>query len=124
VIYLDLEDLLYIADRVLPVVQVRDAGLLEAAVTRPRASAFGAEAYPSLNLKAAALVHSVAANHALVDGNKRLALASLLAFLGLNGRRLEMTNNEAYDFIVAIASGALKDLENIAKVLDEATRPA
>lgn len=123
-IYLDLEDLLYIADRVLPVVQVRDAGLLEAAVTRPRASAFGAEAYPSLNLKAAALVHSVAANHALVDGNKRLALASLLAFLGLNGRRLEMTNNEAYDFIVAIASGALKDLENIAKVLDEATRPA
>jgi death-on-curing protein len=55
---------------------------------RPRATAFGADAYSSLLGKAAALLHSVARNHALVNGNKRLALAGLIAFLGVNGLRL------------------------------------
>lgn len=86
-IYLDVEDLLYIAGRILPAVDVRDIGLLEAAVARPRASALGNDAYPSVHDKAAALLHSIVGNHALVDGNKRLGLAAVIAFCGRNGFR-------------------------------------
>ena len=84
-ILLDLEDVLHIAERVLPAVELRDAGLLEAAVARPRASDFGEEAYPTLHEKAAALLHSLVPSHALVDGNKGLGLASVIAFCGMNG---------------------------------------
>ena len=71
--YLSLDDLLEIAAGVLPVVEIRDKGLLAGAASRPRSSAFGADAYPSFPEKVAALLHSIARNHALVDGNKRLA---------------------------------------------------
>jgi len=72
VIYSTLDEIVYIAERATGgQVTIRDAGLLEAAAARPQATAFGADAYPDLHTKAAALVHSVAArNHALVDGNK------------------------------------------------------
>jgi death on curing protein len=86
VIYLTLPELLHVAERTLggePL--VRDIGLLESVLARPRASAFGADAYPDLNSKAAALLHSLARNHALADGNKRLALAGVIAFYGVNG---------------------------------------
>lgn len=66
--------LLHVAGRTLGQVEVRDHGLVESSAAGPRASAFGEDAYPTLHEKAAALVHSVARNHALVDGNKRLAL--------------------------------------------------
>ncbi len=122
-IYLTLEELLHVAERTLGHVEMRDIGLLESAVARPQASAFGEDAYPTLDTKAAALVHSVARNHALVDGNKRLALASLIAFYGVNGRRLTLTNDEAYDLVMAIASGALDDVDAIAERLADATRP-
>jgi death-on-curing protein len=114
VIYLELEDLLHIADRLLGEVEIRDLGLLDAAASRPRASAFGRDAYATMHDKAAALVHSVARNHALVDGNKRLALASTIAFHGMNGYRLTLTEDEAYDLIVAIAEGELEDVPAIA----------
>ena len=95
-IYLTLPELLYVAGRVLgPDVAVRDYGLLEAALARPQAAALGKDAYPSLDAKAAALLHSLARNHALIDGNKRLALAAVTAFYGPNGRRLTFTNNQA-----------------------------
>jgi death-on-curing protein len=118
VIFLDLDSLLHIASRTLggePV--VRDYGLLESALARPQASAFGHDAYPDLEHKAAALLHSLARNHALVDGNKRLALAATLAFIGMNGRRLTLTNDEAYDFVIAVATGSLNDVASIADVL-------
>ena len=71
-ILLDVEDLLYIAERATGApVEVRDIGLLESAATRPGASAFGADAYPTLHDKAAALLHSIVRNHALADGNNR-----------------------------------------------------
>lgn len=73
---------------------VRDSGLLPAALARPQASAFGADAYATLNEKAAALLHSLARNHALVDGNKRRALASTIALIGINGRRLTITHDQ------------------------------
>jgi death-on-curing protein len=124
VIYLTLPELLYVAERVLggeP--PIRDIGLLEAAVARPRASAFGADAYPDFDAKAAALLHSVARNHALVDGNKRLALAAVIAFYGLNGRRLTLTNDAAYDLIINVASGELDSVDEIAAILSTATQP-
>jgi death-on-curing protein len=66
--YLDLDDLLEIArEAVGGDVVVGDYGLLESALARPRASVFGQDAYPDLHLKAAALLHSPARNHALVD---------------------------------------------------------
>ena len=117
-IYLDLEDLLHIADRAVGEVQIRDLGLLQAAVARPRASVFGRDAYGSLHHKVAALVHSVARNHALVDGNKRLALASAIAFYGMNGYRLTLTNDGAYDLIILVATGQLDEVEAIGRVLE------
>ncbi|ABW14770.1 hypothetical protein Franean1_5415 [Parafrankia sp. EAN1pec] len=63
------------------------------------------DAYPMLDSKAATLLHSLARNHALVDGNERLALAGLIAFYGINGHRLTLTNNDAYELVVSIASG-------------------
>ena len=66
---------------------MRDYGLLEAALARPEATAFGKDAYQDLDAKAAALLHSVARNHALIDGNKRLALAAVIAFYGLTRPR-------------------------------------
>ena len=121
-IHLDLEDLLHIAERTLGApAEVRDLGLLDSAVQRPRASAFGQDAYPDLETKAAALLHSVVGNHALVDGNKRLGLAALVTFLGVNGRRLTWSNDEAYDAVIAVASGRLSDLVDIAELLRSST---
>ncbi len=114
-IYLSYSELLYVAERAMgESPAVRDAGLLEAAAGRPRTSVFGQDAYPTLEDKAAALTHSIARNHALVDGNKRLALGALIAFIGVNGRRLTLTNDEAYDLIIAISTGELDDVASIA----------
>jgi len=120
VIFLTLADLVLIGRRATGAeIVVRDPGLLESALARPRASAFGADAYPTLETKAAALAHSLARNHALVDGNKRLTLAATIAFLGVNGRRLTFSNDEAYDFIIGLASGLFDDVTVIADVLAE-----
>jgi death-on-curing protein len=122
VIYLDLDDLLHVAQRTIGEVLVRDVGLLESAVARPQASAFGQDAYPSVHAKAAALLHSIARSHALVDGNKRLALAATIAFYGVNGIRLTLTNDEAYDLVIAVAGGGLDDVESIAGRLASKTQ--
>jgi death-on-curing protein len=121
VIYLDLDDLLHIADRVLPKAEARDVGLLEAAAARPHATAFGKDAYPTLHDKAAALLHSIARNRALVDGNKRLALAAVIAFYGLDGVRLTLSNDEAYDLVVAVAAGERDSVADIARALRRGT---
>lgn len=114
-IYLTLPELLHVAERTLgPEVLVRDHGLLESALARAQATAFGADAYQGLEEKAGALLHSLARNHALVDGNKRLALAGTIAFLGLNGYRLTFTNDEAYTLVIEVASGELDDVPDIA----------
>jgi death-on-curing protein len=122
VIYLTLPELLYIAESAIGTEPaVRDYGLLEAAAARPQATAFGAEAYPGLDAKAAALLHSLARNHALVDGNKRLALAAVIAFYGINGRRLTLTNDEAYQLVMDVAAGRLDSVDGIAARLSTAT---
>lgn len=110
--YLDLEDLLRLVRR-LGVGPVRDVGLLDAAVARPRSSALGQEAYPSPALKAGALLHSLARNHALVDGNKRLAFLATVVFLDLNGRRPELSDDDAVALVVDVAKG-VAEVEEIA----------
>ena len=122
-IYLRLDDLLKIAERVFGTVVVRDAGLLESALVRPQASYFGVDPYPTLGEKAGALLHSLVGNHALIDGNKRLGLAAMIAFLGMNGRRLTMTNDAAYDLVMAIATRELDEVTVIADILRAATEP-
>ena len=117
-IYLTLPELLHVAERTLgPDYAVRDYGLLEAALARPQATAFGKDAYPDLDVKAAALLHSIARNHALIDGDKPLALAAAIAFYGLNGRRLTLTNDEAYDLVMSVAEGRLDTVDAIATAL-------
>ena len=123
-IFLNLEELLHVATRTLGAPpEIRDVGLLESALARPRASAFGEPAYPTIHEKAAALLHSLARNHALVDGNKRLALAAPIAYYGMNGFRLTLTNDDAYELIIAIASGRLNEVADIAAVLETHTAP-
>ena len=116
-IYLTLEELLHVAERTLGEVLVRDHGLLESALARPQTTVFGDDAYPTVEEKAAALLHSIARNHALVDGNKRLALAGTIAFLGMNGWRLTLSNNEAYDLVMAVATSELDEVAKIGSML-------
>ena len=118
-IFLGLDELLYVAVRTLGAEpEVRDLGLLVSALARPQASAFGEDAYPTIHEKAAGLLHSVARNHALVDGNERLALAAAIAFYGVNGIRLTFTSHEAYDLVIEVAGGKLDDVPTIASVLE------
>jgi death-on-curing protein len=113
--YLELEDILHLVRR-LGVGPVRDIGLLDSAVARPRSSAFGEDAYPSISMKAAALLHSITNNHALVDGNKRLAWLATTVFLDLNGLAPDLSDDEAFDLVWEIASMSL-DVDAIASKL-------
>lgn len=79
------------------------------------------DAYPGVHAKAGALLHSITRNHPLVDGNTRLGLAALLAFLGLNGLRLTLDNDGAYDLVMAVAAGELDDVPAVAGRLRAST---
>lgn len=105
--YLSVEDLLEIAAGVLEEVAVRDAGLLAAAAARPRVTVFGDDAYPRFEDKAAALLHSLVRNHALVDGNARLAWSAARVFCLLNGRDLTYSVDEAEELMLSAAAGEL-----------------
>jgi death-on-curing protein len=112
--YLRLEDLLAV-ESALGAPGIRDVGLLDSACARPQATVFGDDAYPTLPLKAAALTHSIVTNHALVDGNKRMGLIALRLFLGMNDHDLAASQDEKFGLIMAIASGELRDVEQIAE---------
>ena len=118
--YLDVEDLLDIAAIVLgSPPKVRDHGLLSSAAARPMTFVFGQEAYPDLAGKAAALLHSLCCNHALIDGNKRLAWAATIVFIGLNNGRPvpEVDVDRAEAFVLAVAGGSLTEVAAIATEL-------
>jgi death on curing protein len=110
--YLDLEDLLAMV-RAMAAGPVRDVGLLDSAAARPRSSVFGHEAYPATALKTAALLHSLARNHALVDGNKRLAWLATVVFLDLNAHTTRLSHDEAFDLVMDVSKGLL-DVDEIA----------
>jgi death-on-curing protein len=98
-------------------VHVRDLGLLDAGVHRPRASVLGQDAYPELFTKAAALLHSLARSHPLVDGDKRLAWLATYVFCAKNGVELDPVDDDAYDLVVGVAAGAIDDVGEIARTL-------
>lgn len=112
-----LEDLVGLVRR-LDVGPVRDIGLLDAAVARPRPSAFGVAAYPSIERKAAALLHSLVGNHALADGNKRLGWLATVVFLDINRQPVELDDDDAFDLVVEIAEGLL----DVAQIADRLGR--
>ena len=107
-IYLDLADVLSLATRLLgDPVPIRDVGLLESAVARPRTAVFGVHAYESIWTKAAALLQSIVNNHALIDGNKRLGWLATAVFLELNDVPIsQASNDDVYEFVLSVASGS------------------
>jgi death on curing protein len=119
--FLDLEDLIVLVRR-LGAGPIRDVGLLEAACARPRTSLIGVDAYPTLAGKAAALLPSIVANHALVDGNKRLGWLATIVFLDLNGASVTLADDVAFRLVMDAAEGVL-DVEAIAGILDSAMAP-
>jgi death-on-curing protein len=113
--YLELDDLIAAADTAVGgTAEIRDVGLLQAAAARPRATAFGDDAYPSLDEKAAALLHSLVTGHPLVDGNKRLGWVALRLFYALNDADIGPGPTDTFDLVVAVASGDIRDVPTIA----------
>ena len=95
---------------------VKDAGLLDSALARPQTSVFGEDAYPTLELKAAAMTHSVIKNLSMVDGNKRTSWFLLNAFLYINGYLLEMSTEEGLEFTLGVATDQLSLEEAAEKI--------
>ncbi|KAA9108426.1 type II toxin-antitoxin system death-on-curing family toxin [Microbacterium rhizomatis] len=102
--------------------QVRDEGLLQSALARASAGMFGQDAYETLELKAAAMFSSLAQNHSLFDGNKRLSLYLTFAFLRINGYRVTFTNDEAFDLVLDVAQSKI-DLDRIAELIRDHLGP-
>ncbi|HEY5114975.1 MAG TPA: type II toxin-antitoxin system death-on-curing family toxin [Nakamurella sp.] len=119
--YLTAEDALTIARIAIgSTPHLRDAGLLDSACHRPSATVFGEDAYPTLILKAAALLHSLTANLPFIDGNKRTAWLATVVFLRDNGAEVITTDDydgEAARLVLAIADGSLREVEDIARLL-------
>ena len=102
---------------------VKDAGLLDSALSRPKTTIFGDFAYGTLELMAAAMHQSLIKNHPLVDGNKRTAWLLLNVFLELNGRELIMTTGEGMDFTLGVAESRYS-LEAAAEIIASHLTPA
>ena len=97
---------------------VKDVGLLDSAIMRPQASAFGEYAYPNIETMAAAMHQSLVKNHPLIDGNKRTGWLLLISFLLLNDLHLVMTTEEGLDFTLGVAEGRC-ELEAAAAIIAE-----
>ena len=82
-----------------------------------RTSRSATTAYPELHLKAAALLHSLARNHALVDGNKRLAWTACRTFLAINGQWISAPEDDRFNFVIQVATGGIPELDKIAAQL-------
>lgn len=95
---------------------LRDIGLLSSAIARPESAMFGVDAYPELPEKAAALFSSLAQNHPFFDGNKRFSWVATLTFLELNGLRVDMPVDAAFELVLAVAQGQTA-LDEIADAL-------
>lgn len=116
--HLTFEDLLLAAAAVLgrpP--EIRDIGLLEAALARTRATVYGDDAYPDIHTKAGALLHSIVRNHALVAGNKRLGWVAVRLFYVLNGADLRAPAADAFELVTSVADGSLSDVDVIGRRL-------
>lgn len=102
-VHLDEDDIEYLLGRV---AVVRERSLLRSALGRPRASAFGADAYPDVWAKAVALGESVMRNHPMTDRNKRTGFESMLLFLDYNGQPYADPHpDDAVAFVLRLAQG-------------------
>jgi death-on-curing protein len=118
VIFLELDELLHVAERTLGhAPHVRDHGLLESALARPKATAFGEDAHPGIHHKAAALLHSLARNPRAGRRQQALALVAVLAFNGMHGMRVTLADDAAYNLVMSVAGGQVGDVTQIASVL-------
>lgn len=100
---------------------LRDYGLLESTVMRPQSSFGGKDLYPTLFLKAAALVHSLLLNHQFVDGNKRTAIFSVMTFMELNGYEFVAKQKEVVATAIWIENQK-PEIEEIATWLKKNTK--
>ena len=111
--YLYPKQLLYLYQQIIQqsggTVGLRDEGLLESAVYRPRASFGGQDLYPELFSKAATLGHSIISNHPFVDGNKRVGFEAMRLMLRLNGYDMRAPLEASFDFVMDIAKGKLNE---------------
>ena len=116
--FIDLDDLIELARDLLgDPPPIRDIGLLGSAAARPQTTVFGADAYPDLFEKAAALLHSVVNNHALVAGNRRLGWLATAVFLDVNGTDIaQASNDDVYDLVLEVAATDI-DVQLIAERL-------
>ncbi len=103
--YVTLDDALLVAQEF--GFHVQDHGLLASALARPATTVFGADAYPSLDRKAAALLESVVKNHPFFDGNKRSGWTLMVSFLWINGYVHNFTTDVAFDLVVGVAEGRI-----------------
>lgn len=119
--YLTLDDVLAAAEAHLGhPAEVGDYGLLESAVARPQATVYGQDAYSTIHEKAAALLQSLATNHALVDGNKRTAFVATALFYALNGHHVSgRLEDELFDLVLAVATRELDTVQTIAVRLNQ-----
>ena len=122
--FLDLDDVIEIARRLLgDPPPLRDAGLLGSAVARPQTTLGTEHAYPTIWLKAAALLQSIVGNHALIDGNKRLGWLATAVFLEINGSSVaSAADDDVYDLVMKIASTST-DIGEIARRLERLHSP-
>jgi death-on-curing protein len=109
--YLTLAEVLYIHESVLAqtggLTGIRDLAALESAISQPKASVGGADAYPTLVGKASALAYSLCSNHPFIDGNKRVAHAAMETFVVLNGYEIQAPVKEQERVMLGVAAGAV-----------------
>jgi len=100
---------------------VREIGLLESALARPRNLLAYQRPKPSLQRLAAAYAFGIAKNHPFVDGNKRTGLIVAFVFLGRNGIEISASEEDAYQTFIALASGKLSE-QQLTGWMDRNTR--
>ena len=97
---------------------IRDLESLKSAISRPFQTFENKDLYPGTIQKAAALIESIVSNHPFIDGNKRTGYVTKRIFLISNGFDIKASQDEKYQFVIAIASGKLK-LDKINEWLEE-----
>ena len=112
--FIALDDAIYLIGRL--GFYIKDPGLLDSALSRPKTTLFGDFAYPTIELMAAAMHQSLVKNHPLVDGNKRTSWMLLNAFVEMNNYDLTMTDDEGMDFTLGVAEGRY-DLDAAAAII-------
>lgn len=124
-VYVSLDDVIAIHDNVVSLYGgshgIRDLGLVESAISRPKATFGGEDLYPDIFSKAAALFHSLMFNHAFVDGNKRTTISTTARFLSVNGYELDVSQKEFVAFPLRVENKHLS-IEAISNWLQKHTK--